>query len=263
MEGRGSLSALRGWAVRRANRFVYVVGHVAIDRLLGVRTSHGMTLEELGFARGNLGRYEPTPWRPLIQSLRALQPHRDDVLVDLGCGRGRVILAAMSMPFQRVMGVELSPQLAAETQRAVERNRFWMRAGEVQVVAANAAAWTLPDDVTIVYMSNPFWGSVFATAVNNIFESVERRPRRVRLVYDHPFEHNYLLATNRFVPVQLMRHKRKAEENLTHDVVIYEVLSSAGESKPVGPVGAWASARDTSNMLPGYQPMVTPPSTAG
>jgi SAM-dependent methyltransferase len=261
MEAGGSVSALR-WAVRRTRRFVHGVGNSAIDRVLGTRTSHGVTLEELGFARGNLGRYEPSPWGPLIRSLRAVNPQRDDVLVDLGCGRGRVMLAAMSMPFQRVIGVELSPQLAAEAQGALQPRRFWMRAGAAEVVTANAAGWTLPDEVTIVYMCNPFWGSVFAGAVNNILESVERRPRRLRLIYDHPFEHNYLLSTNRFVPVQLVRAQRKAEQDLTHDVVIYEVLSSAGEPKPVGAAGAWAGTRDTSNMLPGYQPMITTPNAA-
>jgi SAM-dependent methyltransferase len=254
MEALESFAALRGWAVRRTRR----LANEAIDWSLGTRTSQWVTLEELGFARGNLGRYEPSPWGPLIRSLRALHPHGDDVLVDLGCGRGRVMLAAMRMPFQRVIGVELSPKLAAEAQAGLERRRVWMRAREAEVITANAADWTLPDEVTIVYISNSFWGEVFAAAVNNILDSLERRPRRLRLVYVHPFEHNYLLSTNRFVPVQLIRAKRKAADDLTHDVVIYEALSSAGERQPSGPVGAWASTRDTSNMLPGFQPLITP-----
>jgi SAM-dependent methyltransferase len=252
---------LRDWAAPRASQIVHVVGNAAIDRLLGTSSSQHVSCLTTATPSFPLGRYEPSPWLLLFRSLRALKPGPHDVLVDLGCGKGRVLLAAMSMPFQRLIGVELSPELAAEARVAVERHRFWMRAGGAEVIVADAAAWPLPDDVTVIYMYNPFWGSVFAAAVDTILESVERRPRRLRLVYDNPFEHNYLLSTNRFVPVELIRPQGQAETELRTDVVIYEVLSSAGERRPVGPVGDWVSTRDTSNMMPGFQPMITGRST--
>jgi SAM-dependent methyltransferase len=254
---RSVLAACR-WVVRRARRNIFVALNRATDGLLGIRTSEQVTLEELGFARGNLGRYQPTSWLRVVRALRSLNPGRDDVVVDLGCGRGRALFAAMSMPFRRVIGVELSPRLADEARVATARRRFWMRAGGVEVIAADAAGWPLPDEVTIVYMYNPFWGPVFTAAVDNILASVDRRPRRLRVVYDYPFEHNYLLSTGRFVPVSVIGPRRKANDELTNDVVIYEVLSSARDPVPVGPVGAWAGMRDTSAMLSGFQPLITP-----
>ena len=46
-------------------------------------------------------------------------------LVDLGCGKGRVLAVASELPFRRVVGVELSPILA----RAARRNARCWRAG--------------------------------------------------------------------------------------------------------------------------------------
>ena len=256
MDARGYVSAARDWALPRTGRIVYGLGDAAMDRLLGVRTSGAVSLRELGFAVGSHGRYEPAPWRSLFTSLRALDASPDDVFVDLGAGKGRVMLAAMRLPFRRVIGVELSPELAAQARTAVERRRFWMRAGAAEVFEADAAAWPVPDDVTVVYMFCPFMGPVFKAVIENILDSVERRARRLRLVYLNPFEHNYLLSTGRFVPAAWSRPPRRAENHLNDDVVTYEVISSAVEHVPVGPVGEWAGIRDTSEMISGFHPMI-------
>jgi hypothetical protein len=131
-----------------------------------------------------------------------------------------------------------------------------MRAGAAEVIVADAAEWAVPDDVTVIYMYCPFMGPVFAAAVDRILESLDRRPRRLRLVYLNPYEHNYLLSTERFVPVALFRRPRQPERVLIEDVVIYEGLSPGRERVPVGPVGAWAGMRDTSDALRDIHPMI-------
>ncbi len=57
--------------------------------------------------------YDSTPPRIFRRMLRGLNiDHSEYVFVDMGCGKGKVVLLAAELPFKRVVGVELSPKLA-------------------------------------------------------------------------------------------------------------------------------------------------------
>ena len=44
----------------------------------------------------------------------------------------------------------------------------------------------MPDDLTIGYFYHPFRGETFETVLRNIVDSIDRQPRRVRLIYVTP-----------------------------------------------------------------------------
>jgi len=70
--------------------------------------------------RKDLGGFLPTP-EPVVEKLLELaEPREGDVLYDLGCGDGRVVIAAAKRYGIRCVGVDLDPQLLA---RARERAR--------------------------------------------------------------------------------------------------------------------------------------------
>jgi hypothetical protein len=110
------------------------------------------------------------------------------------------------------------------------------------VLEADAAAWPFPDEATVVYMYSPFTGPIFAAAVDRLLESIERRPRRVRFVYTNPAEHNHLIETGRFRPVDVTPATWPAGPMVT---VTYEVLPEAVDD-PTGDarLGPWASYTD-------------------
>lgn len=85
---------------------------------------------------------------PLIFRNAAISP--DDVLVDVGCGKGRVINYWLSTnPGNRIYGLELDPALAAATAR-----QFASRAN-VRIIAGDAVE-NLPPEGTVFYFYNPF-----------------------------------------------------------------------------------------------------------
>jgi SAM-dependent methyltransferase len=137
----------------------------------------------------------------------------DDVFLDYGSGKGRVLFqAARDYPFQRIIGVELSPELNEIAQANIERNRFRLRCPDVQTVAGDAADHQVPDDVSVIYLYNPFRGTTFARVVDNIVASLDRRPRRLRVVYKSPLEEDRLLATGRFRLVRETRGLRPGRQ---------------------------------------------------
>jgi SAM-dependent methyltransferase len=138
------------------------------------------------------GDYKPTGWLTLKKILPPEEVTPDDVFLDLGSGKGRAVFLAAQYPFRRVIGVELSPELHAVAVQNLRR--FGSR---VELVNADATEYELPADVTVLFLFNPFNGSVFAAALANVLRSLDEHPRTLRLVYVNPVEEEQVVATGR------------------------------------------------------------------
>jgi protein-L-isoaspartate O-methyltransferase len=93
----------------------------------------------------------------------------DDVLVDVGCGKGRVINWWLSRGLRnRMYGIELDPEVAAATRRRLRRF------GNVTVITGDATT-SVPDDATLLYMYNPFDAAAVARLKENLTERFARR----------------------------------------------------------------------------------------
>ena len=89
----------------------YLASQLLFERRLKMDTTGTIATEELGIrdTDGLRSRYEPSPWLSLRSALRVCKVTPGDVFIDLGSGKGRVVLQAAEYPFKRVLGVELSP----------------------------------------------------------------------------------------------------------------------------------------------------------
>jgi SAM-dependent methyltransferase len=150
-------------------------------------------------------QYVPSPWHVLPRALRYLRVSEDDVFVDFGCGKGRILHQAAKRPFRRVIGVEISPVLADIARRAVAQNAHQHRCRDVQVVASDVRDFQVPDDLTVGYLFHPFKDETLDAVMRHIVESLDRKPRRVRLIYVHPYHASQILATGRF---RLLKEQR-------------------------------------------------------
>jgi hypothetical protein len=104
-----------------------------------------------------------------------------------------VVLQAAAYPLRRVIGVELSPELMEIAQHNVRRNDGRLRA-EVELVNEDVLSWQIPDDLTIVYMYNPFLGALFGKVIDRLADFAARSGRPLRLLYVNPQEQEQLAA---------------------------------------------------------------------
>ncbi|MGH2719418.1 MAG: class I SAM-dependent methyltransferase [Actinomycetota bacterium] len=73
-----------------------------------------------------------------------------DVLIDVGCGRGRVLATWLDYyPDHRIVGIELNPDVAAATQQ-----RFASHP-QLSVVCGDAVT-VCPPEATLLFLFNPF-----------------------------------------------------------------------------------------------------------
>jgi predicted O-methyltransferase YrrM len=64
--------------------------------------------------------YEPTPPKVMAEMLRLARVRATDVVYDLGCGDGRIVIAAVQQSGARGVCVDIDPQRIAESRRNAE-----------------------------------------------------------------------------------------------------------------------------------------------
>jgi SAM-dependent methyltransferase len=205
------------------------IGELFYERRFGLDTSASVHLPEHG---GDTIGYQAAGWRMQQRWLPRHAVSASDVFLDVGCGKGRAVFqVARRHALKRVIGLELSAELAEVARRNIERNRARLRCTDVEIVVADARQWPIPDDVTIVYLFNPFRGAIFETFTERLLESVDRRPRRVRILYVNPTERDVLertgrvrlVRTNEGSPASWLR-RTAGSSDLTSGVRLYELL---------------------------------------
>jgi SAM-dependent methyltransferase len=164
-----------------------------VDRALNVETSTPVALAELGLDAPDRVSYEPGGWLDVPRVLRAREVGPHDVFLDLGSGKGRILLTAAQYRFARVIGVELSANLSAVARRNLATCRLTARCAAIEVVTSDAMDYTIPDDVSVVYLFNPFRQAILQSVLTHLLESIDRRPRKLRLIYRNAVHHDQLV----------------------------------------------------------------------
>lgn len=149
----------------------------------GLETDGMVRLEDLGLAADERRNYGPSGWKTIDRLARRVPLGPDDVFVDYGCGKGRIVYLAALHPIARVIGVELSPELAAVARRNLEISSSRLRCRDVRIDVSDALSWPVPDDLTIAFFYSPFTGRIFEGVVENLRRSVARRPRALWIVH--------------------------------------------------------------------------------
>lgn len=199
--------------LRRATQPARALGDHLLERLYGRDLDTAQSEIKLDHFHPERGTYQASSWRflPRVLSRKNIAP--GDVFIDFGAGKGRVVYQAARYPFARVIGVEIAPDLAEVARRNIERNRRRLSCPNVEIVTADAAKYGVPDDVTVAYLYHPFAGATFRTVVDSLVDSLERRPRRMRLIYACPAMERELLS---WAPFTLERKSRGGRPDHVH-----------------------------------------------
>jgi SAM-dependent methyltransferase len=172
--------------------------------------------------------YQASGWSYLRRALPRSEVSAEDVFLDIGSGKGRVLLqAARRYRFRRIIGVEISEELNVIARNNLERRRGRLAGRQVEIETGDAATYEIPDDVTVAYLFYPFVGDTFRKVMARLVESLERNPRRFRLIYALPVMEDAILETGMFRPARTIR---VIDQGIPHRIAVYEARPSPARS---------------------------------
>jgi SAM-dependent methyltransferase len=178
----------------------FLAGTRVLEWRYGIRTEAVIPWHQLS-SDPNSVDYEATGYRTLRRAFHQIAVDRQDVFLDYGCGMGRPLIFAARRPFRRAIGVEMSPQLCQRARANLQTARG-LRCRQVDVVQCAAEHYVLPDDVSVIFMFNPFRGQTLRAVIQQIESSLRRRPRPLSLLYLLPMAAEDLLARSNAFQVQ-------------------------------------------------------------
>lgn len=145
------------------------------DKKLNISTESVDYLEE---DNQNYG-YDPTPYVVLERLVELDILKKDDVIVDYGCGKGRICFFINSQVGCRIVGIDHSERLL---EIARENLESYGNGADIDFVNSKAEDY-VPNGANCFYFFNPFSSHVFQEVLRRIGESYGRNPREILIFF--------------------------------------------------------------------------------
>jgi predicted RNA methylase len=157
------------------------------DKTLGnVDTSYSYSDS---FTQGKYGdsvEYIPSGYTAITAILRHLRLTEDDVFVDFGCGKGRVIFAVATHRLKKVIGIEVDKTLVDIARANLAKiTKLNLNSTLIEILHLDATTFD-PKEGTIFFMFNPFEHKTMQHVLSNIKTSLITYPRDIRILYNNP-----------------------------------------------------------------------------
>lgn len=117
--------------------------------------------------------------------------------LDVGCGKGRSLAVAAELPFRRIVGVEIAPEVAAvaKANAAILHRRYPSRT-PIEVIAGDATRAAFPDGDLVVFLYHSFGKPLLKLFISRLV--VAGAGREIYFVYENPVNGSLLDATPGF-----------------------------------------------------------------
>ncbi len=125
--------------------------------------------------------YEPTPYSVLERLANCGLIREDDVILDYGCGKGRVDFFLSHQTKASAIGIEYDARIYA----GVLENQKTATA-KAEFVLTRAETYEVPETVNRCYFFNPFSTEILHKVMARILESYYENPREMFLFFYYP-----------------------------------------------------------------------------
>lgn len=132
---------------------------------------------------GSGSRYQATSslYDRSLKAFLKQQHHENDAIIDIGCGKGRMLEVFSCFDFSKVAGVEYSLELAE-----VARMNMQKLGVSCKVFTGDATIFNAYDDYNYFYLFNPFPEPIMEKFVKKLKESIAQNPRKITIIYTNP-----------------------------------------------------------------------------
>ncbi len=105
-----------------------------------------------------------------------------ELFVDYGSGKGAAIIHAKTLGFKRTVGVEFAKELHEQAVKNIET----LGLEDVESIYADATTHRLANDISVIYLFNPFDEVVMSKVIDNILKQKNNFNDEVYVIYGNP-----------------------------------------------------------------------------
>lgn len=167
--------------------------------------------------------YEPTPYSVLKRLAESEYITKDNILVDYGCGKGRVSFYLSSKIGCGTIGIDFDERMI---KRALENGKSFVGKLEPEFLCISAENYEVKD-ADCFYFFNPFPIEILRSVLGKIIDSYYENPRPMTLFFYYPDEEYvaYLMTKNELMFVDEIDCMDLFQgENKRERIVIFEIV---------------------------------------
>lgn len=116
------------------------------------------------------------------------QTRKDIKMLDVGCGKGRMLEFFSRCGISTVDGIEYSEELVG-----IARANMDVLGLKCKIFHGNAAEWDGYDSYNYFYLFNPFGKIIMEGFGKSLIASCHRKPRKITIIYFNPKEERTLI----------------------------------------------------------------------
>lgn len=130
--------------------------------------------------------------------------------IDLGCGKGRVLIMAYINGFRSLSGVDLASELLDQSRINIDACRNKFPEIHADLIQEDAGKYYFPSDTSVVFLFNPFGEEVMKNVIQNLLHFQKEFKQSPLVIYVNPkFEELWL--ANGFKKIYELRSKKYNE----------------------------------------------------
>lgn len=152
------------------------------EKKLGIETTGLYYYRDRASAYRDAENYQATKYQLLEKIFCRLQLRPDDIFIDLGCGKGRVIFFVAREKIKKIIGVELDKKLVALARQNL--GRLKINHPPIEIVQTDAGRYRFRDE-TIIFLYHPFGQKTLRKVLDNIKKSLISQPRKIKIIYNN------------------------------------------------------------------------------
>lgn len=139
--------------------------------------------------------YEPTPYSVLERLANSGLIRKKDVVLDYGCGKGRVDFFLSYQTRANTIGIEYDERIYGG---AICNQKTAVSGMKTKFELAKAEGYVVPQEVNRCYFFNPFSVELLRKVMARILESYYEYPREILLFFYYPSEEyiSYLMTVD-------------------------------------------------------------------
>ena len=189
--------------------FFMVYDNIRGSLKYGSGTFGPIELKKLTIINGEIkesSRYEPVSFYMLEKLFDAFKKISDNTsIIDLGCGKGRMMMVAPYFEFTNITGIDFAKELCEQAICNMKKKELEFPNIQWQVINENVEQHEINSNDSVFFMFNPFNEDVLNNFLKKLEASCTRFPRQVYFLYASP-QYQQLLLNNGYA---IVYHRQK------------------------------------------------------
>ncbi|HEX6847050.1 MAG TPA: class I SAM-dependent methyltransferase [Chitinophagaceae bacterium] len=135
---------------------------------------------------------------------------KEKSLIDVGSGKGRVMVAAAHFGFKNIIGVDFAKELCAAAERNINKIKTQFPDTLFKVYCMDILNYAINADDKVFFLFNPFNKEIMERFLEKIDLSVKKHQRTIYFIYANP-QQKEILIQNRYQEIFRIKKLKRLE----------------------------------------------------